>query len=189
MHLDELNGLWLQVDKRIKPTNGLLKNPQNLLAALKIKISRSEVSQAFYEKKSKKMLALLISKTVECLESFSTTYPKKLSVAVIVDIKGGEELVDFLTQFRKSSFFESQTELRTSKLKSFQVIPHFENRAETLQYLLAKEFEHSNQEELGELLDCISIKRKDYFCWIRKPDIDLVQNESNWLKSEIIQDE
>jgi hypothetical protein len=189
MHLDELNGIWLQVDRRIKPTNGPLKNPQNLLAALKIKISRSEVSQAFYEEKSKKMLDLFISKTVECLEGFSTTYPKKLSVAVVVDIKGGEELVHFLTQFRKSSLFENQTDLATSNLKSFQVIPHFKNRAQTFQYLLAKEFEHSNQEELGELLDCISIKRKDYFCWIRKPDIALVQNESNWRKSELIQDE
>ena len=189
MHLDELNGTWLQVDKKINPTHGPLKIPHNLLAALKIKISRSDASQAFYEKKSKKMLDLFICKTVECLESFSSTYPKKLSITVIVDIKGGEELVDVLTQFRKSSLFENQTDWATSNLKSFQVIPHFKNRAETFQYLLAKEFEHSNQEELGELLDCISIKRKDYFCWIRKPDIDLIQNESNWLKSELIQDE
>ena len=189
MHLDELNGVWLQVDKKIKPTNGLLKNPQNLLAALKIKISRSEVSQAVYEKKSKKLLDLFIGKSIECLEGFSTTYPKKLSVTVIVDIKGGHELVYFLTKFRKSSLFENPTDLATLKLKSFKVIPHFKNRAETFQYLLATEFEQSNHEELGELLDCISIKRKDYFCWIRKPDIDLVQNESNWLKSEIVHDE
>jgi hypothetical protein len=181
MHIDGLNGTWLHVDKRVKSKNGSVNIPhQNLLAALKIKITRSEASQVAFEKKTKLSIDKFIKRTVESIKNISSTYPKRLSVAVIVDINGGDNLVRFLNELRKSMLCVKDTSSESSKLKGLHIIPHSNNRAEKLQYLLAREFEHSNQDDLGELLDSISIRRQDPFCWIRELKSELIESENAW---------
>jgi hypothetical protein len=132
------------------------------------------------ERKTKTKIYKFINRTVESIKNISSSHPNRLMVAVLADINEGDNLLRFLNELRKAMAYEKDAFSKPSKLKCLHIIPYSNNRAEKLQFLLAREFEHSNQDELGELLDLISMKRQGPFCWIRDLNPELNESENAW---------
>jgi hypothetical protein len=180
----DTNGEWIQVEKSIIKSPSIQSGPPDLITALKIKFKRSQEDQFKFEQRRKKLEYKMTNQVIDKLSTLAAEFPRKVSLALVSDVRSGSELVCWLNLFRAKKIWTCIKKNNTSNFKEVLVIGHKGAPAAAMQHVFASLLP-PNSENMGSLFDSITLKRTDPFCWYRTNDGDPEKDESNWLKSDL----
>ena len=126
----------------------------------------------------------MANQLIKKLSSLADECPGRISICLICDVRNGNSLVSWLNNFRSNNIWTFAKKSNPSNFKELQVIGHQGSSALAMQHAIATILSHK-VDSLGSLLDSVTLKRADTFCWYRTNDGDPEKDESNWLKSDL----
>ena len=180
----QLNGEWIQVEKAILKTSKNQAGTPDLISALKIKFKRNNEDQEKYERNRGKLETKIANQLIKKMSYLAEECPGRISICLICDVRSGNALVFWLNNFRSSNIWSFSKKSNPSNFKEVQVIGHQGSSALAMQHAMASILS-PKMDSLGSLLDSVTLKRTDTFCWYRTNDGDPEKDESNWLKSDL----
>ena len=186
-HLDQLNGLWLGVPKLKLFVDGNRPKRLDLISALSTEISLTSASE-YQERQEKKIQKKLIhheERVLDHIMQFAQTYPGRITLNVLVDLSDGPNLIRVLGRLRSRWLWSTGVGRYPGNLKVLRVIPFNKAWATSAQMSLAANLSDAVANQLADLQDHLTLKRKNGFSWIRTADVEEAESNSTWLKHEV----
>jgi hypothetical protein len=172
---EQLNGNWVGVPKKIIKSVINLSNSANVLDALSIKISNDQYNNIstiikFDDKYGDYLILRFLNRLLEIRFDDEVKNKLKINLYIFFNITHSNEVIKIFRELRKRELWESRNFSNSGLLNELNIIPIGNSFPLQMQTFIPNIFPDATGNQMADLLDMITIKREDCFCWIRADD-------------------